>query len=1477
MEILFDDVPEPMVAAEGKGRRPRSSVFSLEAQTARSLMDHMLQSADPEEEEAVSAESAAENMRESIYGSADARSSTLHSCLEPGPILCMAAHTAADGGYRPFVATGGRDGNIRLYSMDDSKAGVFLSPEPFCVLKGHSEAVMCLTTYTPPCGESDADWGSESRSSTSSSKRAREATVIISGGIDQSVRVWEVSNQRSYKVLFGHADTVWCVQVAQPKGIEPIIVSGGLDGNIIMWSLLRGEQMRVISAIPKDVKERGVICLAVYYHPADSQGDSYTNRFSSSASSPPPPLILSGGEDQLINLWSIETGELLKTFVGHSDVVVSLALCQNYLSSSAARTGTDLLASAAANAGARDDLVVSGSRDGTVRIWSLTTTEMIRVLRGHGSSTVFSVFVLPHVVDVEVSGRGVAADGKGGHERAHGEGFEAGGGWLGLLGRAVRWQGNKLTSTGLPSGRQQYPQREAADEGYGYDEEEDLDQDQDQEKDRHEGRPLALRDEARHPPPLQQPRARPVSGLSPASPASASTVSRTQSQSQSQARSLPRAPARVLVRCAVDVAVVSAGKDGKVIMWNLTTGQTVRTMKPHSSAVTAVLAFESKLHSDSGAVAGVDGNSTDAGPRCFNDVTATTLTFITCSTDATVAVLSYSTHDCTAAARQAYANDTSGVFLPLCLRELVPEQFSAWSHLWLLIRQEGMSIDEFFAKEQFSLFTQAVDDRRVDFVELFLPLATTGLVEQGASVMKSGMGGGGDGNGYGNGGDGDGDGGGEEGGRGRQGGGSALSASSQGAGGVGSPGGFDGTAGGQASRSPFSLSPSSSFKARNESVDSLASDLRQGLEGVQRELQGVFSLNDEDQGATSDRFALAAKTRVTLLRLAIALGDIPITLAILDVWKRLVNRPPRDWMEQCCGPFTCLPKSDLVSLARKFPLIFQNFITNLKLQKAHLFVLRECTANLPRGKPMLKSGTDGSLIRDLRVWNVRGETLAETMVAQYLPLAYAADLDMLQAYTDTCSHLDSVEIFQSEVGAAAIKFAWSKFGIRHHRRSVALYMLFVAMFAAFVFTDHSVASVQERDADDDRVNMALEKANRAICVFLGLVVVNQIYLNVRQCSFQKISIFRHFFSFWPFLELVGSIFIFVSIYIGQSIRSSDGKPSLIDHNVPRCLMSVNILIQMVRSLSFFRAFESTGPLVSMIIRIFYDIRYYLFLLAIILFGFSLSFWCLCTGQFDHPTTITFHNIPGTDGTSQAPAWYVAPMLPTGVGPTLNDDPQGTYAFSTIQGAYLESFMYLTGQFSISPFAACGYHEDSQTVNKTVRSFAILLSALFAVLVQVMMVNVLIALMTESYARLSERGMAQARLMQAQLISESSGSIHRRLQKAMSRPATKGQAPENLQPKIIHLLRRAADLIYESESADLGSGASEGAGGASEGRPTDVAGLVLNASEKQSSRLMGIISGTVVEVSSAVSEQEASLHRLRQSLEVLVAKTKKVLA
>ncbi len=120
-------------------------------------------------------------------------------------------------------------------------------------------------------------------------------------------RINSVPQTSPYFCRHAHKDTVWCVDVMQPEGLEPLVLSGGLDGSVIVWSMLRGDVLRTFDC-----------------------GDSAVFSVKGYIPEYGPTQIISGTEDCLITLWCLESGEILRTIEGHSNHVMSLDVLMNY-------------------------------------------------------------------------------------------------------------------------------------------------------------------------------------------------------------------------------------------------------------------------------------------------------------------------------------------------------------------------------------------------------------------------------------------------------------------------------------------------------------------------------------------------------------------------------------------------------------------------------------------------------------------------------------------------------------------------------------------------------------------------------------------------------------------------------------------------------------------------------------------------------------------------------------------------------------------------------------------------------------------------------------------------------------------------------------------------------------------------------------------------------------------------------------------
>ncbi|GAA5880440.1 hypothetical protein JCM3774_005192 [Rhodotorula dairenensis] len=154
----------------------------------------------------------------------------------------------------------------------------------------------------------------------------QDGAVLVSGGCDRTVRVWDVETGYCIHVLTGHTSTVRCLRVLDAR---PLAVSGSRDGTVRVWDIDRGRAVHVLNGHTSSVR-------AI---------DVWDN------------LAVSGSYDATCRLWNVDTGECLHVFRGHLSKIYSVAFD-----------------------GIR---VVTGSLDSTVRVWSPKDGTMIALLQGH--------------------------------------------------------------------------------------------------------------------------------------------------------------------------------------------------------------------------------------------------------------------------------------------------------------------------------------------------------------------------------------------------------------------------------------------------------------------------------------------------------------------------------------------------------------------------------------------------------------------------------------------------------------------------------------------------------------------------------------------------------------------------------------------------------------------------------------------------------------------------------------------------------------------------------------------------------------------------------------------------------------------------------------------------------------------------------------------------------------------------------------
>lgn len=304
-----------------------------------------------------------------LYSTASLSRKLSETIIEPLPILRRISGThdeIIDLAYvtpdRSLLALATNSEDIRLVSLASSKS----DSEPatsaryfgadVALLEGHEDIIICLSV----------DWS---------------GCWLATGAKDNTARLWRIDHAASsyqlYATFTGHAESIGAISLPssappQPSPersnpleyTPPFLLTGSQDRTIKRWNVLKDPSSSSRALYTRKAHDKDINAISL---------------------SPTSSLFASASQDRTVKIWSTEEGEVQGILRGHRRGVWSVAF---------APKDTHPISGENGPAGSSRGLVLTGSGDKTVKIWSLNDYSCLRTLEGHTNS-VLKVLWLP--------------------------------------------------------------------------------------------------------------------------------------------------------------------------------------------------------------------------------------------------------------------------------------------------------------------------------------------------------------------------------------------------------------------------------------------------------------------------------------------------------------------------------------------------------------------------------------------------------------------------------------------------------------------------------------------------------------------------------------------------------------------------------------------------------------------------------------------------------------------------------------------------------------------------------------------------------------------------------------------------------------------------------------------------------------------------------------------------------------------------
>ncbi|MGW2248787.1 WD40 domain-containing protein [Kitasatospora sp. NPDC001660] len=295
-----------------------------------------------------------------------------------GAVYQVAFHTGPDGsGAGALLAAGDSAGTVRVWQLGGggtsglgTGGGTGGEGEPAVPLRRqpqehHGSVWACK--FRPHGGPEGSDSG----------------TLLVTGGNDGAVRLWDAATGQSRRLLRGHGRRIGALSF---NGSGNLLAAAGNDGTVRLWEPTTGRRLREITGRSNRLVSAAFGPSGPVLATASNDGDMYlwnaasgeyqrrldveTEHVWAEAFSPDGSLLATANDDDTVRIWYRSTGAHVATLAEHRGRVRSIAF------------------------GADGRRLATACDDSRIRLWDLSTGRLRGSLEGH-TDRVYAVVFAP--------------------------------------------------------------------------------------------------------------------------------------------------------------------------------------------------------------------------------------------------------------------------------------------------------------------------------------------------------------------------------------------------------------------------------------------------------------------------------------------------------------------------------------------------------------------------------------------------------------------------------------------------------------------------------------------------------------------------------------------------------------------------------------------------------------------------------------------------------------------------------------------------------------------------------------------------------------------------------------------------------------------------------------------------------------------------------------------------------------------------